>query len=148
MTNDELKERVIEYLGGEEEASEVIVLEGDEFADGVIGITDDNRLVYSYENLVVCLAKAFRESDTQEGRTDEDYHTDAIEWLDYNTTRSLPYMGGNAPIIVHDLNLGGITIDDLTERIASLRKADGADGQEYVSVYDVLETIKRWSEGQ
>lgn len=93
MTNNELKEIIREQVG-EDEADNIIVLEGDEFADGCIGISEDNRLVYSFEKLVESLSK-------QEGITE----TDAIEWLEYNTIRSLPYMSsyGNIPIIMHDL---------------------------------------------
>ena len=93
MTNNELKEIIREQVG-EDEADNIIVLEGDEFADGCIGISEDNRLVYSFEKLVESLSK-------QEGITE----TDAIEWLEYHTIRSLPYMAsyGNVPIIMHDL---------------------------------------------
>ena len=28
---------------------------------------------------------------------------DAVEWIDYNTIRALPYMGENAPMIIHRL---------------------------------------------
>ena len=30
-------------------------------------------------------------------------HEDAVEWLDYNTVRSVPYMGEFKPIIIHDI---------------------------------------------
>lgn len=93
MTNAELKEIICDQVG-DEEANDIIVLEGDEFADGCIGISEDNRLIYSYEKLVESLSK-------QEGVSE----TDAIEWLEYNTIRSLPYMSsyGNPPIIMHEL---------------------------------------------
>lgn len=29
--------------------------------------------------------------------------TEAVEWVDYNTVRALPYMGDGAPIIVYPL---------------------------------------------
>ena len=67
MTNNELKEIIREQVG-EDEADNIIVLEGDEFADGCIGISEDNRLVYSFEKLVESISK-------QEGVTE----TDAIE---------------------------------------------------------------------
>lgn len=93
MTNIELKERIAEMVMDDEELDRIIVLEGDEFADGAVGITDDARLVYSYEKLVESLAKEYGTE------------TDAIEWLEYNTLRSLPYMEsmGNVPIIIYEL---------------------------------------------
>lgn len=93
MTNDELKEKISDMVLDEEELDYIIILEGDEFADGAIGLTDDNHLVYSYEKLIESLAKAYGSE------------TDAIEWLEYNTIRSLSYMGsyGNEPIIIHEL---------------------------------------------
>ena len=55
MTNEELKVKILE-LGEYEES---IVLEGDEFADGVVGVTTDGQVVYSYKRLVEKLATAY-----------------------------------------------------------------------------------------
>lgn len=59
-----------------------------DFVDAIIGITDDGRLVYSYDLMV--------ESLENEGWTSED----AIEWIKYNTIRALPYMGDKAPVVM------------------------------------------------
>lgn len=92
-TNIELKQKIADMVMDDDELDRIIVLEGDEFADGAVGLTEDNRLVYSYEKLVESLAKEYGTE------------TDAIEWLEYNTIRSLPYMTsyGNVPIIMHEL---------------------------------------------
>ena len=52
MTNDKLK-NIIEYYtyGDEDVVNNIVVLEGDEFADGCIGITHDYHLVYDYGKL-------------------------------------------------------------------------------------------------
>lgn len=42
------------------------------------------------------LAEALMEHD---GMT----HEEAVEWLDYNTVRSVPYMGEFKPIIIYDI---------------------------------------------
>ena len=55
LTNEELKAKILE-LGEYEES---IVLEGDEFADGVVGVTTDGQVVYSYKRLVEKLATAY-----------------------------------------------------------------------------------------
>lgn len=93
MTNAELKDMIADMVTDEEELDNIIVLEGDEFADGAIGITESNELVYSYSRLVKSLSE---KTDMTE--------VDAMEWLDYNTIRSLPYMErhGNVPIIIHE----------------------------------------------
>ncbi len=70
----------------------------------MIGITTENRLVYSYDKLVDSLSREYR----QEDQTEEDAQMSAIEWLDYNTLRAIPYMesqGLLAPIIMYDLEI-------------------------------------------
>lgn len=97
MTNDELKSIVSEQVMDEDTLNQTVVLEGDEFADGCIGITEDGRLVYSYERLVHSLS-------LHDGMSEES----AIEWIEYNTLRSLPYMesqGLLAPVIVHEFDV-------------------------------------------
>ena len=94
MNNLELKEKLKEYVLDEEILDKIVVLEGDEYADGAIGITEDNRVAYSYSKLVESLARVY---GTEE---------DAIEWLDFNTLRSIPYIesqGLLAPVIVYEI---------------------------------------------
>lgn len=61
-----------------------------EYNDAMIGVSSDGNAVYSYEKMVDCLMR-------QDGMSDEE----AMEWIDYNTIRSLPYFGQQAPIIVY-----------------------------------------------
>ena len=93
MNNNQLKDKIADLVMDEDELDHIIVLEGNEFADGAIGITQDNHLVYSYDKLVEALAEAYGGEEA------------AIEWLEYNTIRSLPYMAhvGNEPIIIYEL---------------------------------------------
>ena len=58
----------------------------------LIGVTEDNRAVYDFEMMVEWLVET-------QGFTQEE----AIEWIDYNTIRALPYMGYDAPIIMYRL---------------------------------------------
>ena len=93
MTNSELKEQIAEMCMFDETILDnIIILEGDEFADGAIGLSSDDHVVYSYEKLVDSLSKFYGGE------------LEAIEWLEYNTIRSLPYMDsvGNTPIIIHE----------------------------------------------
>ena len=91
MTNTELKEIINTLVIDEDELNKIIILEGDEFADGAIGLTEDNHVIYDYELLVESLMN--HNNWTKE---------EAMEWLDYNTLGSIPYMSskGNEPIIM------------------------------------------------
>ena len=51
MTNEELRERIMELVPDEADSSRIIILEGDEFADGAVGLTEDKHIVYSYSKL-------------------------------------------------------------------------------------------------
>jgi hypothetical protein len=70
----------------------ITVFSGEDYDDALIGITSDNRAVYEFEKMVDCLMKKYGWSDI-----------DAIEWIEYNTIRALPYFGANAPIIMYSL---------------------------------------------
>ena len=60
------------------------------YDDALIGVTDDNRAVYDFNKMVEWLVfhEGFEPSE-------------AIEWIEYNTIRALPYMGEAAPIIMY-----------------------------------------------
>lgn len=77
---------MIEDQGIEEE---VLILDDHAYDKSIIGLTEDGRLVYDFDKMV----KEFAEDE----QCDE---LDAIEWLEYNTMRDLPYMGERAPIVI------------------------------------------------
>lgn len=58
----------------------------------LIGVTTDGQAVYDFDLMVECLMR-------EQGFTEEE----AVEWIDYNTIRALPYMGEGAPIIMYNL---------------------------------------------
>lgn len=70
---------------------DVVLLEPKELDEAIIGISYDDRAIYDYDLLV----KAFMKSDNMS-------EEEAIEWIDYNTIRSLPYQQ-NAPIVMYNL---------------------------------------------
>lgn len=70
----------------------VVILENFSYDDALIGVTDDNRAVYDFDLMVDWLVKT-------QGFTQEE----AIEWIEFNTLRALPYMGDEAPIVVYRL---------------------------------------------
>lgn len=70
----------------------VMILDNYSYDDALIGVTEDNRAVYDYELMIDWLCKNHGFS-----------MMDAIDWIDYNTIRALPYMGKDAPIILYRL---------------------------------------------
>lgn len=71
---------------------DVLILENFSYDDALIGVTTDNRAVYSFRKMVQWLIE-------KEGLTSEE----AEEWIYYNTVKSLPYYGPGAPIVMYDL---------------------------------------------
>jgi len=56
----------------------------------LIGVTHDDRAVYDFDLMIEWLM------------TEHDFgYEDAIEWIEFNTLRALPYMGSDAPIIIY-----------------------------------------------
>ena len=98
-TNDDLRKMIEDVIGGYDEDEAILLLEGDEFADSAIGISTDHNVIYDYDLMVQSLAKAYRE----ENDTDEEAELKAIEWIDYNTLRGIPYFQsqGIVPIIIN-----------------------------------------------
>lgn len=62
-----------------------------DYISAVIGISTDDRVVYSYEKMVEFLMNS-----------DGIAYEDAEEFIEYNTIRTIPYMGKNSPIIVKE----------------------------------------------
>ena len=58
----------------------------------LIGVTHDDRTVYDFDKMVDWLM-------TTQGYSQEE----AIEWIEYNTIRALPYMGPDSPVILYPL---------------------------------------------
>ena len=71
---------------------DVIILKNYSYDDALIGVTEDNRTIYDFDKMVQWLIHT--ENFTQE---------EAIEWIEYNTIRALPYMGERAPVIMYAL---------------------------------------------
>ena len=71
---------------------DAIVFDNMSYDGSIVGVTTDGRVVYDYDKMVEELMK------------DEEWsYEEAAEWIDYNTIRSLPYAGENAPIIMYPI---------------------------------------------
>ena len=84
MINKKFREQIANEL------EDSIILDNPSFDNSIIGFTDDGNLVYDYNRMVV-------EFSEENGITD----IEAIEFIDYNTIRALPYMGEQKPIIIY-----------------------------------------------
>lgn len=58
------------------------------YDDALIGVSENYEAVYDWELMIEWLMK-------EEGWSVED----AIDWVEYNTIRALPYMGHGAPVV-------------------------------------------------
>ena len=63
-----------------------------EFAKAIIGVTTDERIVYSYERITECLME-----------TDDISEEDAIEYVEYNVVDSRNPKIEESPIIIHEI---------------------------------------------
>ena len=85
-TENDVKELISDY--GYED---IIIFSNPDYASAFIGISEDNRAIYDYNKMIEFLVEE-----------DEMTDIEAIEFIEYNTIRSLPYFE-NAPIIMHSL---------------------------------------------
>lgn len=74
---------------------DAIVFDSPSFDNSIIGVTTDGKVVYDYEKMVVELMK-----------DDDISEQEAIDWIEYNTIRSIPYAGEMAPIIMFTFKEG------------------------------------------
>jgi hypothetical protein len=70
------------------------------YDSALLGVTTDGRAVYDYDRMVEWLMKKEKWS-----------YDEAVEWIDYNTLRALPYMGEDAPIVLARLEDVAIAVD-------------------------------------
>ena len=71
---------------------ESIVFDNFAYDAAIIGVSTDCQVVYDYDKMIEDLMK--HESFT---------YTEASDWIDYNTIRTLPYMGQHKPIIMYPI---------------------------------------------
>lgn len=87
LTIDSLKEWLCEN-----DHEDTVVLESPDYLSAIVGISEEGRLIYSYDRMVEHLMTA-ENMDAEE----------AMEFIDYNTIRALPYAGEMAPIVLYDI---------------------------------------------
>lgn len=70
---------------------DVVIFKNPSYDDALIGVTTDDRAVYDFNKMVEWLMK-------EEGMDE----FEAVEYIEYNTIRSLGYVEG-APVIMYEL---------------------------------------------
>ncbi len=81
------EERLLEY--GYEDVKYLV---NESYDDALIGVSEDGRAIYDYDKMVDWLVDKYDWTDEE-----------AVEWIEYNTIRALPYFGEGAPIIMFPL---------------------------------------------
>lgn len=69
---------------------DAVVFDNASYDNSIIGTTFDGKAIYAYDLMV-------RELMNDDNITEEE----AIDWIDFNTLRSLPYGGPKAPLVVY-----------------------------------------------
>lgn len=64
------------------------------YDDALIGVSHNGRAIYDYDKMIEWLMN-----------TEGWDYIDAVEWIEFNTIRALPYMGEDAPIIMYGFSL-------------------------------------------
>ena len=74
---------------------DTIVFDNPNFDNSIIGITTDGKAVYDYEKMVAELMEDDHISEQE-----------AIDFIEYNTIRAIPYAGEMAPIVMFTFKEG------------------------------------------
>lgn len=86
---EKIKEELVE-MGFED----TVLLESPNYKSAIVGYdVITGKVIYSYDLMIEHLM-------TVDGMTDEE----AIDFINYNTIRAIPYMGERSPIILTDFN--------------------------------------------
>jgi hypothetical protein len=85
-------EELCEYLKAQDH-EETMFFENPSFVKAITGITDSGQLIYDYD-MMIAAAMEEENWDVEE----------AIEWIEFNTLRTIPYMGACHPIVSFPIN--------------------------------------------
>jgi hypothetical protein len=80
---------MINYEVRKQLPTDTLVLDNHAYDNSIIGLTFDGRAIYEFE----LMCEEF--SDDEQCSIE-----DAIDWVEYNTLRALPYLGEKHPIVV------------------------------------------------
>ena len=95
MTTNELKEVIEEQVGDKEIFDKIAFLDSEACSHAAIGLSTNHNIIYDYDKMV-------------EGHMTYDNMTyeEAIDWIDYNTIRTVQHLAARPdtiePIILHN----------------------------------------------
>lgn len=84
ITYDELE------FYAEENNLTIKLFDNPRYPNSIIGLTHDGRAIYDMEEMIADLMAE-----------DNISYIDALEFIEYNTLRALPYEGNDAPIVLY-----------------------------------------------
>lgn len=71
---------------------DTVVFDNQSYDNSIIGVTFDGRAIYDLHYMI-----------DEYIQDNECSYDDAIEWIEYNTLRALPYAGNKPPLVVVDI---------------------------------------------
>ena len=87
MINEDLREHIKNNYDG------AVLFDNPSFDNSIIGISTDNNIIYDLTSMVDELAE-----------DDNISYEEALEFIDYNTLRTIPYINeGSKPIVMTEL---------------------------------------------
>lgn len=104
--NPELRKAIDDFLKDRE--LDGIFLDNQSYDNSIVGVEEaTGRVIYDYDKMVEELASEYffaQNAEEDEYQSYDDCRLAAIEWIEYNTIRALPYLGEKAPIIIHSVS--------------------------------------------
>lgn len=88
MSERKLNRELLSDLGFDN----LIVFENPDYDDAILGVSSDERVIYDYDKMIACLMLE-----------DDMSVEEAMDFIDYNTLRSLSYAGEGAPIVMYSI---------------------------------------------
>lgn len=86
------QEEKLENNGYDLEECDILLIDDDCYCDSLVGITDDNRAVYDEDMMLEEFAE-YNKCTMEE----------ALDYIEYNVIRALPYYYDRAPIVFRRL---------------------------------------------
>lgn len=69
---------------------DAVIFSNPDYDSAIIGVSHDDRVIYDYDEMIASLM--LEDDMTME---------EAMDFIDYNTVRALPYTGNGGPIIIY-----------------------------------------------
>lgn len=78
---------------------DLVILDNPSFDSAIVGVSSDDRVIYDYDKMVDSL---MHDESFKDDEGNYLSYEDAIDWIDFNTLRALPYIK-NSPIVMYNI---------------------------------------------